>query len=78
MKIEIEIFYETEKSNELQSLGIEVSEELLELRKVTFYKIDSIEENRFSDNDYSSINCSGILYTTPVPYKELKKLIENQ
>lgn len=78
MKIEIEIFYDTEQTDELVNLGIQVSEEMLDLRKVTFYRIDAIEHNTFNGNNYSSINCAGVIYTSPVPYKTLKKLIEEQ
>jgi len=78
MKVEIEIFYDTEQTDELIKLGIEVSEEMLDIRKVTFYRIDAIEQNNYNDKNYSTINCSGVLYTSPVPYKTLKKLIEEQ
>jgi hypothetical protein len=78
MKVEIEIFYDTEQTDELIKLGIEVSEEMLDIRKVTFYRIDAIEQNNYNDKNYSTINCSCVLNSSPIPYKTLKKLIEEQ
>jgi len=78
MKIEIEIFYDNEQTDELIKLGIDVSDEMLDIRKVTFYRIDAIEHYNYNSKNYSTINCSGVLYISPIPYKTLKKLIEEQ
>jgi len=78
MEIELEIFYDTEQSDTLSSIGIPVSEEMLELKKVTFYSIGSIENTVIDGKDYPTINSCGRLYVCNVEYNELKKLISEQ
>jgi len=78
MELELEIFYDTEQSDTLNAIGIPVSEEMLELKYVTFYKIDSIENTLIDNKDYPTINSAGRLYVCNMEYHKIKKLISEQ
>lgn len=76
MEIELDILFNTEESRTLTDLGMNVSDEMLTTRKVTFYRIDTIEPS--DEKGYSNIIVGGEMYTTPMKYKDLKNLISEQ
>jgi len=77
--IEIPVFFLTANATVLQDLDMEVSESDWEPRNMTFYHIGGIApwESK-KGNWYTSILCNNSEYITPMPYQEVKKLIESQ
>lgn len=76
MELELDIFFNTEESETFYAAGMEVTESMLDVKKVTFYSIGCIETNMFNGKSYTTINSCGKLYVCPFPYRHVKKLIK--
>lgn len=72
--LEIEIYYNTESSKQLESLGIESVDGLLEPIMGTFYSIQVIMPTSVEDNKACVVSGGEVFYT-PYDYKELTRIV---
>lgn len=74
--LELPLLYETDETKRLEDAGIEVNNDMFVVRTSTLYQISSIGP-QYHDSDKTSVVCSdGVTYSVAMPYKELKKLVD--
>ena len=75
--VELPLLYETDATRSADVMGILIKDEMYEIRNCTFYEVSSIGP-QYSDSDNTSVITSGgVTYSVNMPYKELKKIIED-
>ncbi len=74
--LELPLLYETKTTQELKKIGLPVEDDMFVVRNSTLYEITSIGP-QYHDSDDTSVVCSGgVTYSVGMPYKELKKLVD--
>ena len=74
--LELPLLYETEETKQLEDAGIEVNDDMFVVRTSTLYQISRIGP-QYHDSDKTSVVCSGgVTYSVGMPYKELKRLVD--
>lgn len=76
MKIKLPIFYHTDETTSLKSVGVDYQLEDCEIKEITFYNIDAISPNIEEDKEYCTIFSSGDEFTCSLSYKEVEYLID--
>lgn len=74
--IEFQILWMEKEASQLHDLGIELSEDQVTTRPITFYNIDAIEPTEKYNKQCCVICSSGNEYITQMPYSEVKRILE--
>lgn len=74
--IEFQIYWMEKEAHSLHELGIEVSEDQVTTRPITFYNIDMIQPTEQYDKPACIICSAGQEYISPLPYSEVKRILE--
>lgn len=75
--LEIDIFFHTNETSNLDELEIDYDINDAELRKMIFYNINAISPYYGDNNDvnYTTIHSNGSQFITPFPIIQVRKMI---
>lgn len=74
--LELPLLYETEETKSLDDSGLDPDISLYVIRPMTFYDISGIGPAKHNDDSRSVVKSDGTTYWADVPYKELKKIVD--
>jgi hypothetical protein len=74
--LEVPLLYDNATTDTLTNTGIRADDELFDVKMGTFYEVSSIAPQDGDKDDISVITSDGSTYSVKMPYKELKKLVD--
>lgn len=78
MELDLEILWHTDKTIELDTVGMSFDIDETETRTVTFYHIEMIKPNYWDDNhEFCDIYSGGDKWISPYTYEQVKEMIKN-
>lgn len=76
--VNIPVFYDTDKSDEVELLGEDDPFPYYETREVTFYRIDAVSIHRDKGRDYGRIHSGGDCFTSPWSKQEINDYLKGK
>ena len=74
--LELPLLYDTEETKSLEDSGLDPDYSLYIVKPMTFYEISGVGPAKHDDDIRSVIRSGGVTYWVDMPYKELKKLVD--
>ena len=77
MKIEIDVFFHTDSTENLSNLGIDYDIQKCEVRRMTVYNVNAISPYLNTNGmEYCSIHCNGSEFICVESYDTIKQMME--
>lgn len=76
--IDLEIFFKTELSDQLEGLGVNTTTESAEIRIVRFYEISSIAPYRYDGQELTTIYSGSEAFVANYTFNELCQILDGK